>query len=136
MEFQSGSGEKSFTEINIIPFVDIVLVLLIIFMLTAPILFETSIPLELPKAESVEPTKETDIGIIILADGSLVLNGASVTDMGLRETVQENPTLRALLSADKNTPHGRVIEIIDLLRQEGVHRYALNVVPSEESSAH
>jgi len=132
----SGSGGKSFTEINIIPFVDIVLVLLIIFMLTAPVLFETSIPLELPQAASVEPTPETDIGVIILADGSLVLNGMSVNDAGLRETARENPSLRALLSADKDTPHGRVIEIIDILRQEGVHRYALNVVPSEESSAH
>ena len=136
MQTGSGSGGRSFTEINIIPFVDIVLVLLIIFMLTAPILFETSIPLELPQATSVEPTTETDIGVIILADGSLVLDGASITDMGLRQTVHENPSVRALLSADKNTPHGRVIEIIDILRQEGVHRYALNVVPSEESVAH
>jgi biopolymer transport protein ExbD len=132
----SGSGGKSFTEINIIPFVDIVLVLLIIFMLTAPVIFETSIPLELPQAASVEPTADTDIGVIILADGSLVLNGTSINDVGLRQAVQENPTVRALLSADKDTPHGRVIEIIDILRQEGVHRYALNVVPSEESSAH
>lgn len=127
----NGYEERPFSQINIIPFVDIVLVLLIIFMITAPVMFDTSIPLELPQAKSVEPTNQTDIGLIILADGSLLVNGASISDADLRITVRATPGVRALLSADKATPHGRVIEIIDLLRQEGIHRYALNVVPSE-----
>lgn len=131
----NSSGDHPFTQINIIPFVDIVLVLLIIFMITAPVIFETSIPLELPEGKSVEPTNETDIGLTILADGSLLLNGSPITDSSLRETVKAMPDARALLSADKKTPHGRVIEIIDLLRQEGIHRYALNVVPSEAGDA-
>lgn len=129
------SGDRPFSQINIIPFVDIVLVLLIIFMITAPVIFETSIPLELPQGKSVEPTNETDIGLIILADGSLLMNNASITDEDLREAVKTMPGARALLSADKETPHGRVIEIIDVLRQEGIHRYALNVVPSEAGDA-
>jgi len=131
----NGSSDRPFTEINVIPFVDIALVLLIIFMLTAPVLFETSIPLELPQAKSLEPTSDTDIGVIILADGALVVNGTSITDAKLRDSVRQTPGIRALLSADKRTTHGRVIEVIDLLRQEGIHRYALNVVPSEGEHA-
>ena len=125
-------GQEPFAEINIIPFVDVVLVLLIVFMITAPVIFDTTIPLELPSAATGEEGLESDVGIIILEDGSLMVNGRRVSEDGLRAVVQNNPGARALLSADRDTPHGRVVEIIDLLRDEGIQRYAINVVPAEE----
>ncbi len=132
MAAPASGGDEPFSEINIVPFVDIVLVLLIIFMLTAPAMFDQSIPLELPQAATGEAESGTDVGITVLADGGLLLNGDGIDKVALRQAVRDKENVRALISADNAAPHGYVVGVIDLLRQEGVEKYAINVAPAEE----
>lgn len=125
-------GDKPLTEINIIPFVDIVLVLLIIFMLTAPVMFDRAIPLELPQAATGEADSGRELGITILADGAILLDGDRITREALRAEVRDAPAeSRALIAADKTTPHGDVVGVLDLLREAGIERYAINVIPAD-----
>lgn len=128
----NNGGDAPLTEINIVPFVDIVLVLLIIFMLTAPVMFDRSIPLELPTAATGESEPGSDLGITVLADGSLVLNGEPVTPDELVARARASVNARALIAADRSTTHGNVVNVIDLLREAGVEKYAINVLPAEE----
>lgn len=129
-----GGDDKPLTDINVTPFVDVVLVLLIIFMVTAPAMFAQQIPLELPTAATGEPAPGTDFGIIVLADGGLLLDGDRVEADLLRERLREAKAageVRVMVSADRMTPHGAVVGTLDLLRQEGVDKFAINVVPRE-----
>lgn len=129
----SGGGDAPLTEINIVPFVDIVLVLLIIFMLTAPLMFDKSIPLELPTAASGESEPGSELGISILQDGSLLLNGEAITRDQLAERAKAvAANARALISADRGAVHGNVVDVIDTLREAGVEKYAINVMPDEK----
>lgn len=128
-----GGGDEQLVDINITPLVDVVLVLLIIFMLMAPAMFATEIPLELPTAATSEPTAGQDIGIVILADGGLLVDGEPVTRDGLRAlAAAAGPQARALISADTATRHGVVVEVLDLLRTAGIEKYAINVVPDKD----
>lgn len=124
-------GDKPLTEINIIPFVDIVLVLLIIFMLTAPVMFDRSIPLELPTAATGESEPGTELGITVLIDGSIMLNGEPVSADELKARARAATNARALIAADRMTTHGNVVGVIDILREAGVEKYAINVLPAE-----
>jgi len=120
-------------EINIVPFVDIVLVLLIIFMLTAPMVFDRSIPLQLPSAASGETEPGAEVGITILEDGSLLVNGDRVELSALPGLIRGMANAKALISADRMTRHGEVVRVLDLLREAGIEHYAINVIPAETS---
>lgn len=127
-----GETEDLYTEINVTPLVDVVLVLLIIFMVTIPALIQSEIPLELPEASSGEEPKGTDIGIQILKDGSLRINGVLGTVADLPERIKAlTPPVRAMIEADRSVPHGTVIDLLDRLRILGVEKYALAVLPRE-----
>lgn len=117
------------TGINVTPLVDITLVLLIIFMVTATFIVAPSIPVELPKATSGEPSPVTNIAVVIGSRGELFLNGNPVTEDELRNFVKNNKNaeVNAIIGADREARHGAVIHIIDLLREEGVKKFAINV---------
>ena len=120
-------------EINITPMVDIILVLLIIFMVTASVINEPAIKVELPEASTGEPTETTSLGIHIAEGGAWYLNGAVIDQEGLRAFIrQERATgaeLMALIAADRSVPHGDVVTAIDLVKQEGVLKFAINIDP-------
>ena len=88
-----------------------------------------SIPLDLPGTAPEEPTAE--LTIAVLADGSLLLDAQPITLEALR-TMSHPPDARAVIAADRRTPHGRVVEVIDALRAAGVTRYAINVAPQAD----
>ena len=123
------------TDINVTPLVDIMLVLLIIFMLTANIINNPAIQVDLPKAATGEASEPTTIALTLTADGALFLNG-ELTDKKslmayLPEVAKNDDKAQALIAADKSVPHGKVIELIDLVRQLGVYRFALNIDPNQ-----
>jgi biopolymer transport protein ExbD len=133
-----GDDEDAIVGINITPFVDIILVVLIIFMVTTTTIVERSIKVELPDAATGESvSKDVSVAIQMLADRSLTLDGAPITWENLRayirselsKTKQEGGELICLIGADKNVPHGEVVKIIDLVRQEGVSKFAININP-------
>jgi len=119
--------------INVTPLVDITLVLLIVFMVTAKIIVSTSLPLDLPKAAKGE-TVQLVFGLELHANGDIVIDGERMSDdkavLALaREALAKNKDLRAVIRADKTVQHGRIIRILDLLKQAGVSKIAFGVTP-------
>lgn len=122
------------TSINVTPLVDVVLVLLIILMVTAGYIVKQAIPVELPKSATGEAVQIT-LAITIKPDGTLFLDGDPVTEIVLQKNIQEahsrDTDLRAVIAADGATRHKSVVGVIDLLRREGVTKFALNVQPED-----
>jgi biopolymer transport protein TolR len=134
-----GDDDEGIVDINITPFVDIILVVLIIFMVTATYIVEESIKVNLPEAATGEATEDVSLAISMDASKKLYLDGEETTESQLRKRLQ-NELLDAksnkvdvicLIGADKTVSHGDVIHIIDLVKQEGVTKFAINIDPIE-----
>ncbi|MBN2193876.1 MAG: biopolymer transporter ExbD [Polyangiaceae bacterium] len=130
--------EAPITGINITPLVDVVLVLLIILMVTAGYIVSRTIPVDLPKGATGESTTTT-LAISVTADGHTYLDAEPIERDALRERIRSaraaDAGTRAVIAADGATPHREVVAVIDLLRQEGVARFAINVAPEELTTA-
>lgn len=127
-----GGDDDLIADINITPFVDIILVVLIIFMVTATNIVKSSIKVNLPEAATGEPTESTSLGLTLLSDGGLLLDGDPVTTEQLVAAVRvarskDKDNVVALIAADKDVAYGRVMWLVDLLRTEGVAKYAWNI---------
>lgn len=133
MAAKSGD-DNAITDINIVPLVDIVLVLLIIFMVTATYIVSPQIKVELPKAATGEKSEPKNFAIVISKDGELYLDGEKTDTMGIEtaivERLKNEPELQAVISADKDVLHGRVVEIVDLVRRNGCRKFAINIDPA------
>ncbi|MCB9555648.1 MAG: biopolymer transporter ExbD [Deltaproteobacteria bacterium] len=126
-----GNRGKLITEINVTPFVDIVLVLLIIFMVTASYIVRDSLEVKLPEAASGEPQKLSILAVVVLADGTLKIDGQATSEGELRAYIRQQKKsgpLEAVIAADKDAKHGTVVRVIDLVRSEGVTKFAINVL--------
>jgi biopolymer transport protein ExbD len=128
-----GQDDQPLTEINIVPLVDIVLVVLIIFMVTATYIVKPSIKVTLPEASTGENVEPSSLGITVTADGSLLLDGEPITEADLRVKVRQartaKPDVVCLIAGDKEARHGDVTHVIDLVKQEGVVKFAINIEP-------
>ncbi len=122
--------DEAIADINITPFVDIILVVLIIFMVTTPIIMNPGIKIQLPKAASGEETKQTKLNVSIAKDGKILLNGAVENDNSLAQKVKDlvakNKEIQAIIAADKDVAHGTVIRIIDIVKSNGVSKFAIS----------
>ncbi|MBI2894341.1 MAG: biopolymer transporter ExbD [Deltaproteobacteria bacterium] len=118
------------SDINVTPFVDIVLVLLIIFMVTATYIVSRAIPVDLPKASSGEDITTT-LALTLTKNGDLYLDGRKVGENDVKRAIssarRNNREARAVIAADREVAHGRVVRIIDLVRRQGVSRFAINI---------
>jgi biopolymer transport protein ExbD len=123
--------DEAITQINIVPLVDIMLVLLIIFMLTASFISTPSIPVQVPKAYTSNPTAPASQSLVLTAKGELFYSNKPVTRQQLAQTLEKavalNPELRIVLSADASASHGQVVQLLDLARKAGVAKIALAV---------
>ncbi|HPJ34564.1 MAG TPA: biopolymer transporter ExbD [Spirochaetota bacterium] len=119
------------SDINITPMVDIILVLLVIFMVTANFLKKESININLPKVAAADPNIKESKQLAITNDGKFFLEGRSVTESGLMEEITREakyrPNVRVTLSADETLSYGTVSKVMGLLRKCGVTRMALSV---------
>jgi biopolymer transport protein ExbD len=133
-----GEADEAITDINITPFVDIILVVLIIFMVTATYIVAPSIKVNLPDAATGDEGQESSLGLTLLSDGTLYLNGEIVTEARLREVIRSerarDQEVVCLVAADRDTRHGEVVHLLDVVRQEGVARFAINIEPVEAPS--
>jgi biopolymer transport protein ExbD len=124
------------TDINVTPFVDVSLVLLIIFMVTATYIVAQSIPVDLPKASTGEDVVST-FAIALTTDGEIYLDGKKINEPTLKASIRaahsKNNEVRVVIAADKSVLHGRFVGIIDLVRKEGVSKFAINI-ESEETN--
>ena len=122
--------------INVTPLVDVTLVLLIIFMVTARIIVSQGMPMDLPKSASGEAL-QTVFSIELTADGKTRVDSEAAADDEAiaplaKKAKTKNKDLRAVIRADKKVEHGRVIHVLDLLRRSGVSKIAFAVTPSAE----
>ena len=125
------SGDDEITGINVTPLVDVVLVLLIIFMVTANFIVRETMEVDLPKAANAGETVQGLLAVVMDRQGRLFLDGEEVSEAQLRvkvaESVKRDAETRALLSADQALPYGEVMHLIDVVKGEGVSRFALNI---------
>lgn len=135
MAGKSTENEEMITDINVTPLVDITLVLLIIFMVTATYIVTPSIKVELPKAANSEESNPSTIAIVITKDDKTFLNGEEVNSDILvdriKKAVELNPDVQAIISADKYVYHGRVVNIIDVVKGAGITKFAISIEKNE-----
>jgi biopolymer transport protein ExbD len=129
--FSSNKPNAPITGINVTPLVDITLVLLIIFMVTAKLVVSRAIPMDLPKAASGGEVQQI-FSVSLRADGSTHVDGElAPADRDLlaraQAALKSHPELRAVLDADGAVPHSRVMHSLDVLRQAGIARVAFGV---------
>jgi biopolymer transport protein TolR len=121
-------------EINVTPLVDIMLVLLIIFMLTAHLIARQAIEIELPRASQSTTLPPTTLAVTLSRDGALYLNGAPVTSDQLREAVRtavaKDPKTQAVIVGDRAVSHGRVVWVLDTIKSLGVTSFAIQIDPA------
>ena len=125
---------STITGINVTPLVDITLVLLIVLMVTARIVASPAMPFDLPKAANAAET-QVIFTVMIDAAGQVRADGRQVTDDAdlrrcARVALQVHPDdLRTVVQAADAVPHGRVVHVLDELREAGVQRIAFGVDP-------
>ena len=127
------TGPRPMSEINMTPLIDVMLVLLVIFMITAP-LMTSSLKLDLPKAEAGAPADEpTAIAIAIDAQGRLYFGDQPISretlEQRVRDAAHRQPPPDVQLRADRRVPYGEVAELIALLQQSGLTRIGFVVDP-------
>lgn len=127
-----GSGDDDvISGINVTPLVDVVLVLLIIFMITAPVIYQSAIKVQLPKAKTGEEAQKSPLSFSLTKEGTLLWDKEVIDWKTLAQRLSamgpKTAEQTAVISADQATPHGTVIQLMDALRQAGLVRFALNV---------
>lgn len=119
------------SDINIVPFVDILLVILIIFMVTAPVVMRPSLKIQLPEASSGDKTEYTPFQLAVSSKDQITLNGEPIKFENLKllaeDFIAKNPTGQAVISADEAVPHGDVIAILDQIKLGGVKKLGLSI---------
>lgn len=125
----SGDDDGAITGINVTPLVDVTLVVLIIFMATAPMIARRALKLDLPKAANRERTATDALAIAFDASRRLTLGGRPTDEAGLKRAlaaaVGANPAQAVTVSADKSLPYGEVAALLDDIRGAGVRKIGL-----------
>jgi biopolymer transport protein TolR len=138
----ASGDEDEITGINVTPLVDVMLVLLIIFMVTATYIVNQSINVQLPKAETADTSAQTkNLAFVLDAQSKLFLDGRPIGYDELPAIIADakakvganGPPINALIAADKATPHGAVVKLIDAVRKYGITDFAINVEAGSEA---
>jgi biopolymer transport protein ExbD len=134
-------ADETISGINVTPLVDITLVLLIIFMVTTKIVLNQTVPLDLPKAATGTSDIQVVFSIVMVADGRALVDGKQIPNDDAilqlaRDAQAQHPDVRAVIKADAAVTHGRVIHVLDLLKQAHVNKIAFGVTPVAAASSH
>jgi biopolymer transport protein TolR len=130
----AGSGqddEDTITGINVTPLVDITLVLLIIFMVTASFIVAPAVKVDLPQVSKADSPPPRSLHFLVDQGGTIYVNGKRVEESNVLGLVQKevaaNADVQVLVSADKKVAYGDVIRLLDLVRSGGVKKFAISV---------
>jgi len=127
----SVEGDEEITRINVTPLVDIFLVLLIIFLVTANFIVRETMEVDLPRAANGGETVQGLLNVVLDKTGKLYVDGEVVDEARLTirvaEAVKQDPETRAVINADQSLPYGRVMHLLDVVKGQGVSRFALNI---------
>jgi biopolymer transport protein ExbD len=134
------NDDEEITAINVTPLVDIVLVLLIIFMVTASFIVRETVEVDLPRAaNSNDKTVQGPVMVTMDKDAKVFLDGVEVTQSVLTEkmkaAVAKDKDVRAILSADQSLTYGKVMGLIDLVKEAGIAKFALNIQKEAKPTA-
>jgi biopolymer transport protein TolR len=141
MAFRTSETEDlgDLAEINVTPLVDVMLVLLIIFMVTAPMLTQ-GLEVQLPQAEgrSFELASSQPARITVVANGGVYVDNTPVGPKDLELTLgtmlRARRIKRALLEADQNVPYGKVVTVMDVMNRAGVEQLGMITRPKERDA--
>lgn len=127
------------SEINITPFVDVVLVLLVIFIVTAPALVKDTLGIKLPKTSTADGKTAQTLGVAVTKQGQILVNGEvstneAVTDL-VKAALAKNPDAQAIISADQDARHGDVVRAIDLVKSAGLSKFAIQIERQADAAA-
>ena len=129
MGAKANAGGDTISEINVVPLVDIILVVLIIFMVTAPALIKPSVEVSLPEASSGDETTPSLLNIAITPDGQILINNEEVNEDEAknmaRAEVERNPDVQAVIIADRELQYGQIIRVMDWIKSQGVKTFAV-----------
>ncbi len=118
--------EQGFSEINITPFTDVILVLLIIFMITSPFLISGAFQVKLPKAASADSAVSKGVEVYLTEKNEIVIDGKTITQEDLIPNIKaafvKEQTTDVVVKADKNVIHGNFIHLLDLLKTSGAQK--------------
>jgi biopolymer transport protein TolR len=138
MASSSQNGNGLIVAINVTPLVDITLVLLVVFMVTAKMIVTPAVPLDLPRASQSEELQVV-FSVILPTGGPTLVNGEPAADDDHLSRLAANallktPGLRAVINADGSVAHRRVIHTLDLIKSAGITRIAFGALPPEEGA--
>jgi biopolymer transport protein TolR len=126
---------RPMAEINVTPFVDVVLVLLIIFMLTAPLL-GAGLEVDLPRTATTGVNLKDELSVTLTKDGKIYIDENPVPRAAFGRAVEDafhgTKSSRAFLRADQAVPYGTVVEILGLMREAGIENVGLVTKPADE----
>ncbi|MBS0506019.1 MAG: biopolymer transporter ExbD [Proteobacteria bacterium] len=130
---ERSKGSEPMSDINVTPLVDVMLVLVVIFILTAPLL-ASSIRLQLPRAEAAQAgTPAHAVSLVVDAAGQAYVDDAPVDATGLAQRLRriagQHPDAEVQLRADAALPYGRVVEVMDAAQAAGLTRIAFVAQP-------
>jgi biopolymer transport protein TolR len=137
LAFRRKRGRKAIGEINVTPLVDVVLVLLLVFMVTAPLMSQ-GIDVTLPTANQFNDQPEDRLTVTINAEGRVFLGSRPfalpLLEDQIRAIMAGRPTQVVYLRADESVRYGKVIEVVDLLKRCGVERIGFAYERPKEAS--
>lgn len=126
MAFGNNSDGDMMSEINVTPLVDVMLVLLVVLIITAPLLAPQSLKINLPKTDATQQNdKPQRVSLVVDAQGNVELDQAHVSDTGLADILRQravDPQFQLQIEADKAVPYGRVAELMALAQHAGVSK--------------
>lgn len=132
-------GRGTIAGINVTPLVDIALVLLVIFIVTAKIVVTPAVPLDLPQSSETEDV-QVILSVIVPTTGPVLVDGEPMKDEATFEAAvkavrEEHPEVRAVVHAESRTHHARVLDVLDRLKRGGIERVAFAAKPVPEGGA-
>lgn len=136
-DFEEEEENGAISQINVTPLVDIMFTILIIFMLVSAFVNQEAIEIDLPRAATGKEIDKKTLSILVSKEGDYYLSGKKLNDIKalndeLKYERKANESLQVVISADRMVYHGKIVDIIDLIRQNGISNFAINVEYDEE----
>ncbi|MBI5730265.1 MAG: biopolymer transporter ExbD [Ignavibacteriales bacterium] len=130
--------EKEFSEINITPFTDVVLVLLIIFMITSPFLITGSYKVKLPQSTNSETDMSKGVEVYLTENNEVLINSKVIqlqdVQWNVKNEFESLGTKDVIIKADKNVKHGSFIQLLDELKKAGAVKLLISTTRFETKS--